>query len=205
MPGNQERPEAIECGHCNREAHDPAQRYCGHCGWGFPPDRNVNTPVLHDRKFREAQSPVWDMSQERAFFENLHQQRFNFFMVFFGLVVAGSVNARLDPFYFRSILILGAFVSVAIGIATMRSARKMNVIMEYIYADPSHPASIVDVESKKWGRIEPRFCKGSAVHLILRGRRTSRKSLTIVVTVCCGALTIAAIMSIFWYNTLAGV
>lgn len=45
-------------------------------------------------ELRDKTSPVWDMSQERAFIENLLGQRFNFFLVFFSLTVAGSVNAK---------------------------------------------------------------------------------------------------------------
>ena len=43
----------------------------------------------------KSKNPIsnWDMSQERAFLENLLSQRFNFFLVFFSLVVAGVLAA----------------------------------------------------------------------------------------------------------------
>ena len=42
---------------------------------------------------RDEKPPVWDMSQERAFIETLLNQRFNFFLAFFSLVIVGAWGA----------------------------------------------------------------------------------------------------------------
>lgn len=56
----------------------------------------------------------WDLSQERAFVENLLSQRFNFFLIMFSLVIAGAVNAN-TKFELVAILSIGLLLCVLVG------------------------------------------------------------------------------------------
>lgn len=92
---------------------------------------------------RDKMSPVWDMSQERAFVETLLNQRFNFYMVFFSLVIAGTLNAR-GQFHLQMITSIGAFVAVLLAMPIMRADKKLALIMNDLKTDPSHPVKIID-------------------------------------------------------------
>src|SRR5690242_9488913 len=93
-------------------------------------------------------SPVWDMSQERAFVENLLNQRFNFFLVFFSLVVAGSVNAKTQVM-FDIILGVGAVIGLLFTLVLSRTQQKLELILEDLFTDKSHPATIIDRRTHK--------------------------------------------------------
>jgi hypothetical protein len=87
------------------------------------------------------------MSQERAFIETLCGQRFNFLLVFFGLVVAGGVNAKSDCFRF-ALLSSGAVICFLLSLALYRAQYKLNLILLELKKDPTHPAIIIDKLAK---------------------------------------------------------
>lgn len=94
-------------------------------------------------KAQSIQIVSWTMSQEREFIENLLCQRFNFFMVFFGLIVAGAFATRSEPL-FCSILWVGAFVSLLLATTLFRAQMKLDFILEGFFKNhPDHPATIV--------------------------------------------------------------
>ena len=64
-----------------------------------------------DAKTRDSLSPVWDMSQERVFIENLLNQQFSFFLVVFSIVLAGALNSRAQ-FHLQIVLSMGSVVIV---------------------------------------------------------------------------------------------
>jgi len=99
---------------------------------------------------RDKASPVWDMSQERAFIESLLTQRFNFFLVLFSIVIAGSVNAKTQV-QLRIILGIGTVVGVLFASVLGRSQEKLDLILNDLFTDDSHPATIIDKKAKKSG------------------------------------------------------
>ncbi|MCE7956431.1 MAG: hypothetical protein DYH06_00605 [Acidobacteria bacterium ACB2] len=129
---------------------------------------------------RDEKSPVWDMSQERAFIETLLNQRFNFLLVFFSLVLAGAVNAKVQ-LHFQLILTLGAIVTLLFSLVLARSQQKLDLILADLFTDPTHPATIIDQRA---------------------GRQGSRRRLigTWIPRVCTGILVLAAVLA--WSDVL---
>lgn len=82
----------------------------------------------------------WDISEERAFIENLLSQRFNFFLVFFSLVIAGAMSAP-SQLFFQTILTLGALICWLLALTVFRSQQKLDVLLSKIFEDKSHPAT----------------------------------------------------------------
>lgn len=113
---------------------------------------------------RDKAGPVWDMSQERVFIENLLSQRFNFFLVFFSLVVAGAINAKLQ-YQLQIILGIGSLICALLASTLERSQEKLDLILSDLFADETHPASIIDRRASKGGSrrriigfLIPRLC-----------------------------------------------
>lgn len=92
---------------------------------------------------RDNNSPVWDMSQERAFIETLLNQRFHFFLIFFSLVIGGSINAKTQ-LQLQLILTLGSIIAVLLSVAIARTQHKLDLIIDDLKTDPSHPLKIID-------------------------------------------------------------
>jgi hypothetical protein len=105
---------------------------------------------------RDKGSPVWDMSQERAFFENLTNQRFTFFIVFFCAIVAGVVNAKSE-FTAKLLLTLGSILSVFFAAILWRSHKKFDLIFSDLKTDKTHPATVID---RRAGRGSVRWILG---------------------------------------------
>ena len=109
--------------------------------------------------YRAGQSPVWDMSQERVFMEQLLNLRFNFFMVFFAAVMAGAAGAGQQ--YERSIILfIGMLLSVLFCLLLARAQWKLNLCLTNLTAvEPTHPYCIIDQEAnpKKWWWLPPYF------------------------------------------------
>ncbi len=99
--------------------------------------------LVQSAKEREKASPVWDMSQERWFMETLLNQRFNFFLIFFSLVVAGSVNSK-EQIYLRLVLTVGAAIALLLSLPIWRAQVKLDLILDDLKKDPSHPMTIID-------------------------------------------------------------
>ena len=92
---------------------------------------------------RDEKPPVWDMSQERAFIETLLNQRFNFFMVFFSLVIGGAINAKTD-LHIALILTLGFVIALLLSLVIGRAQQKLDLIIDDLKTDLSHPIKIID-------------------------------------------------------------
>jgi hypothetical protein len=106
-------------------------------------------------EMRDKKSPVWDMSQERAFLEALLNQRFNFFLVFFSLVLAGTVNSK-TVIQFRVVSTLGFVVGAIFALPIFRAQRKLDLIMKHLYADPTHPACMINLAAAEAGGLTGR-------------------------------------------------
>jgi disulfide bond formation protein DsbB len=127
-----------------------------------PDEIEIHKPL--DAATRDKSSPVWDMSQERVFIENLLNQRFSFFLIVFSLILAGSINSKMQ-IQFQVILTLGAIVTTLFAAVLGRSQEKLDLILADLFADPSHPASIINRQAKQGGSRRrligvwiPRFC-----------------------------------------------
>jgi hypothetical protein len=100
-----------------------------------------------DEETRDRTSPVWDMNQERVFIETLANQRFNYSLVFFSLVVAASVNAR-STLQLRLVLTLGAVTAVLMTLAVVGAQMKLDIILDRLFKDPTNPVAIVDLAAR---------------------------------------------------------
>ncbi len=91
----------------------------------------------------------WDMSEERAFIENLVVQRFNFFLLFFTLIVAGAVGVKNET-NLKAVLIVGAAVSCMITYTLIIANMKLNHILDRL--DSKHPFRVIEKEVGLSGR-----------------------------------------------------
>ena len=121
--------------------------------WIDPTDPNHAPSTKLTREKREEASPCWDMSQERVFLETVCNQRFNFFLVFFGATIVGAMNSR-NPLAQELILGVGVAIGILLGIKLNGTFQRLDLIIDYIRTDPSHPESIITqvVENRKTSR-----------------------------------------------------
>lgn len=116
------------------------------------PDPAQVPPTVSLKSFRlnttdDRATPVWDMSQERVFMETLMNQRFNFFLVFIGLILNAAVNSQ-DDTYFRGILVLGSVIALLLTWPIFRAHRKLDTIFLLLKKDVLHPLAFVDSQHK---------------------------------------------------------
>ena len=102
-------------------------------------------PTGLTRQRREEVSPCWDMSQERVFIESVCNQRFNFFLVFFGASIVGAMNAR-TPTTQQLILGVGICIGTLLAIKLTGTFRRLEAVIRYIRTDPTHPETIISAE-----------------------------------------------------------
>ena len=88
------------------------------------------------------QQNSWDMSQERAFMENLFCQRFNFFLIVFS-VVLGSAATATNQNKQTAVLGLGCFLCALIALTMYRIYAKLMAILGQLHRTPDHPVSII--------------------------------------------------------------
>src|SRR6266487_4590644 len=84
----------------------------------------------------------WDMSQERAFIENLLSQRFNFFLVVFTVVLAGAATANTQTKQ-TGILVLGFLLCFLIALTIYRIYAKLDETLKILHETKSHPVAII--------------------------------------------------------------
>lgn len=110
-------------------------------------------------------SPRWDISQERAFLENLLNQRFTFLVAFSSIVAAGAINIRDTPVMQAVVLTVGAVIVHYLSLVVGRAQEKLDIILEFLMKNfPQHPASFTNRHASKTSRrqiigyIIPRIC-----------------------------------------------
>ena len=115
---------------------------------------------------RDKTSPVWDMSQERVFIEQVLNQRFNFFLVVFSLVIAGAINSK-QQVHLQIILMIGLALELSLASLLARSQEKLDLILDDLCSDPSHPIAIINSRARPKGSRRrlvgiwiPRACCG---------------------------------------------
>jgi hypothetical protein len=149
-----------------------------------PPDeRETENVTFRSRNFRDRNSPVWDMSQERIFLESLMNQRFTFFVAVFSAVIAGVLNAK-SQFYLKSVLVIGAAVELLLWPLIFRAQYKLNLIVNYLMADDSHPMTIIEEEVRTRARCIASWVMSSRVRQYMVG--------VAVPLVCCAILIFGA-------------
>lgn len=103
----------------------------------------------------------WDISKERAFIEGLVGQRFNFFLIFFSLVLNGFVNAKTH-LQLVVVLTAGAIVCSMIAYTLALAQWKLNRILTKLpHQHPFHEISreVYDWSGRDWiGYIIPIAC-----------------------------------------------
>jgi hypothetical protein len=89
-------------------------------------------------------SPRWDVSQERAFLENLLGTRFNFLLVFFSIFVAGAVRAegRLQ----LAVLLVGTMIAFCLMLTIRRTHYKLEFILSCLRRNTRHPVAHTEAE-----------------------------------------------------------
>ena len=84
------------------------------------------------------------MSQEREHMENLVNQRFNFFLIFFSLVVGGAATCLKFPLVATTILGIGTIISWLLWASIARAQFKLDTVFKSL--PKQHPASLIDLE-----------------------------------------------------------
>ena len=110
-------------------------------------------------------SPRWDISQERAFLENLLNTRFNFLVTFSSVVVAGAINIRGTLIIQALLLTVGAVIAHYVSLVVGRAQEKLDIILEFLIKNhPEHPAAFTNRLASQTSRRQiigytvPRFC-----------------------------------------------
>ena len=93
-------------------------------------------------------SEKWSMSDERAFFENLYNQRLNFFLVVCSLVVAGAVASDTE-IKLTITLGFGLFLVTIQGLSLYRACHKLLLILQLLHETEGHPVKTVGIEAAK--------------------------------------------------------
>jgi len=97
-------------------------------------------------------SPHWDISQERAFVENLLGQQLNFMIVFFTVVIGAAINSQEKPLIQAIIMFVGAPIVVLLSSVIMRTQEKLDIILNLIWTtDPEHPSCVTNRLSRPKG------------------------------------------------------
>ena len=107
-----------------------------------PAPCDLDEPQGLDRQFRDKNSPVWDMSQERMFIEGVCNQRFHFLLAFFLATVAAAGNAP-NAFTQRAALVAGIIICLLLELKLFENFRRLEYVLEYIRKDKKHPETII--------------------------------------------------------------
>jgi len=87
---------------------------------------------------------------ERAHIETVLMQRFNYFIVFFGIVLVGAGNIR-DHFMRAVLLTLACTVCWMIALTLSRAQDKLDAVFEELRPYDWHPAIVSDIVANRRG------------------------------------------------------
>ena len=76
------------------------------------------------RNSKDDSSSERDFNEERAFTENLLNQRISFFLIFFAIIIAGAVIVK-SKIFFLVILFLGVVISWVLSVTIFVTAKKL--------------------------------------------------------------------------------
>lgn len=97
--------------------------------------------------------PNWD--SERDLHERVLANRFHFFLVFFSLVIAGSLAAK-EQLFLDIVLGIGAVISILIALTIIRIQAKTDFVISKLHENKDHAATIVHEEVSTLECICPR-------------------------------------------------
>ncbi|MBW2648460.1 MAG: hypothetical protein JRC53_01370 [Deltaproteobacteria bacterium] len=83
----------------------------------------------------------WNLSDERQFIENLFNQRLNFYLVVYSLVIAGAFNA-VDPHDRALVLAIGIFLCAILALSMYRACHKLLLILKLLHRTNGHPVRL---------------------------------------------------------------
>jgi len=84
-------------------------------------------------------------------------QRINFFLAVFALVISGAFNSKKQEFM-EIILSIGTVLCALLALGIWRATRKLEAIFEELKADHTHPLTIID---NKVGGFSVRWLLGN--------------------------------------------
>lgn len=122
----------------------------------------------------EPEESNWDLNQERAFWERMFNQKINFFLIFFAIVIVGSAVANTKELTLF-ILSVGAVILWVLAVSLINTTRKINLAVNELNRLGNHPTSVVDSKAK--GKITrmvigfalPIFCASIITLISLAG------------------------------------
>ena len=81
----------------------------------------------------------WSISDERQFMENLFNQRLNFYIVIYSLIITGTLIAEEKS---EKAFILGAGIILCstLGLSLYRACHKLILILNLLHRTKQHPA-----------------------------------------------------------------
>ncbi len=110
-------------------------------------------------------SSNWDLNQERVFTESILNQRIQFFLIFFAIIVAGVVlTYSTSKIFVLLILFTGAIISWALSLTIFRLYGRVKQILRNLSQSDTHPFAVIGKRTKGksmgWivGYFIPVFC-----------------------------------------------
>jgi len=103
----------------------------------------------------------WSLSQERAFQEDIMYRGFHFFILFFSLVIGGTLSARSQQ-HLSILLTIGCLVSFAMFMPIYRARVKLLLILQILHRVEQHPVARIGKLMQQRGG----WTTYSVVHLI---------------------------------------
>jgi hypothetical protein len=136
----------------------------------------------------------WNMSDERKHIENIVNQRFNFFLIFFSLVVGGVATSIDHPLMIIVILGIGALICWFLWATLARAQFKLNLVIKSLPED--HPEKIIDEDVKD----APAELKAPAFVPEFFTTKSQRNLIGYTIpAICCSILTLGFLIAfIYW-------
>lgn len=91
--------------------------------------------------------PVWDIIQERNFWERMLNYKLSFFLLFLVIVIVGTSIAQTKELALF-ILSLSVIILWLLTLSLINTTRKVNIAIKELSKDPNHPTSLVDKKAK---------------------------------------------------------
>jgi hypothetical protein len=116
----------------------------------------------------------WDLNQERTFWERMLNQKINFFLAFFVILIIGAAVANTKELTLF-ILSVGAIILWILTVSIINTTRKINFAVKELSKSGNHPTGVVDRKAK--GRLVrlmlgfglPIFCSSVITLIYLAG------------------------------------
>jgi hypothetical protein len=119
---------------------------------------------------RQKEADVWELSQERQFMENLVSNRFNFFIVFFGVILVYAFSTA-DMDSRCVILCVGSTFSLFIAVTVHRAQVKLTYILRILHRCRRHPVRRIGrlTSHRPYGSFPATWLIGSVIPFFATG------------------------------------